>query len=88
MPAIPSQVFCSGVALHRCFVSCKNMYFPAAGPFTQKKSALSASRFFPLFCFSGTHWTLLELPAGAGTCGELGFVTTGGLRNKCLDIHL
>lgn len=54
----------------------------------QENSALSTSFFFPLFCFSGTLWTLLELPAGAGTCGELGFVTKGGLRNKCLDIAL
>lgn len=85
------------VLLRSCFaqVFCylQNIYFPATGPFTQKtemqeNSVLSDLFFFPLFCFSGTLWTLLELPDGAGTCGELGFMTKEGLRNECLDIQL
>lgn len=83
-------------AFHRSFISCKTSLFCSWSIYSEKSNAKkkncahSASSLFPLFCFSGTLWTLQELPvnAGTGTCEQLGFVMKGGLKNKCLDIQL
>lgn len=73
---VPAKCFAWGLLFTGVSLAAKHL-FSCSCPFTQKnqikkkkKSALSASSFFPLFCFSGSLWTLLELPvsAGTGTC--------------------
>lgn len=93
---VPAKCFACGLLFTGVSLAAKHLFsciwsfYSEKSNAKKKNCALSASSFFPLFCFSGSLWTLLELPvsAGTGTCEKLGFVTKGGLRNKCLDIQL